>query len=465
MSVPQTQSLSTLVTQLRSARALEQQQAERNPFLAQALENEKREGHKLAVMARTIALVMIGILLPILNPNLHVLYYEFILLVFIGLGWLQLRMSTVGYSRYELFLILTDVALLTLIFVIPNPFLDEEIPNAVLYRFDNFIYFFIFLAVGTLAYSWRTVWSMGTWVAILWLIGAIWVSMFGHQIPALSEAAALAFQGHDLVASELDPNGIQPAVRIQEIVVFVIVAGILALKGWRSNQLLMRQADIAAERANLSRYFPSNLVNVLASTEHDIGAVRTQDIAVLFTDIVGFTEFAEKHDPEDVMALLRDHYEIIEHAIFQNQGTLDKYLGDGVMATFGTPETKPDDAANALNAALQIIAETKRFNDHRTANGLDPVRVSIGVHFGPVILGDIGPARRLEFAVVGDTVNVASRLETSTRALGCQCVVSGDLMRRAQGGNVGDGTAFGAFVEKDAIQLRGRTTPIDVWAV
>jgi len=463
MSVLKVPSPPGFFARLRQLRALEDQQVKSNRFLAQALENEKREGHRLAVIARTIALGLVGLLLPFLNPNLNVLYYEGAVLLFIALGWLQLRMASVGYSRAELLLILADVGLLTILFVTPNPFLGEEIPTAMIYRFDNFIYFFIILAVGTLAYSWRTVWAMGTWVALLWLLGFLFVSWFGHEVPELSEAAARAFDGHRIVTGELDPNGVQSSVRVQEMVVFLIVAAILALKGWRSNQLLLRQADIAAERANLSRYFPSNLVDVLASTDHDIGAVRIQEVGVLFTDIVGFTRFAEQHSPQDVMDLLRRYHAFVERSIFQNSGTLDKYLGDGVMATFGTPETGPDDAANALKAAMQIIEETKAFNDDRRANGVDPVHVSIGVHYGPVILGDIGPSRRLEFAVIGDTVNVASRLEAATRELGCQCVISGALMQRAALSNGDAHPEQAAFEAREDVKLRGRETSIDVW--
>lgn len=465
MSVLKMPSPFTFLTRLRQLRELEDEQAKSNQFLSQALENEKREGHRLAVITRTIALGLVGVLLPFLNPNLNVLYYEIAVVLFIAVGWLQLRLSSVGYSKAELALILVDVGLLTVLFITPNPFLSEEIPTAVTYRFGNFIYFFIILAVGTLAYSWRTVWAMGTWVAILWLAGFLGISWFGHEIPELSEAAARAFEGHVVVGTELDPNGVQPAVRIQEIVVFLIVAAILAVKGWRSNQLLLRQADIAAERANLSRYFPSNLVDVLASTDHDIGAVRVQEVAVLFTDIVGFTQFAEQHSPQEVMELLRRYHAFVERSIFQNGGTLDKYLGDGVMATFGTPETKPDDAANALNAVMQLIDETRTFNEDREANGIAPVNVSIGVHFGPVILGDIGPSRRLEFAVVGDTVNVASRLEASTRELGCQCVVSEDLMRRAALSDVTAHPMQMKFLAREAFKLRGRQTSIDIWTV
>ena len=447
---------------MRSLREDEKRQADSNPFLAKAIEGEKMAGHRIAIIARTVAFAAVGALLPFLNPNLNVLYYEAFLLVFIALGWLQLRLAKVGYSKSELSLIFLDLCLLTAVIVIPNPFLGEDIPAAFVYRFDGFIYFFIFLALSTLAYSWRTIWGIGIWIALLWLIGFVGVSWFGHTIPQLTDASEIAFQGHALVEEELDPNSVQSTIRVQEIVVILIVAAILTVKGWRSNQLLMRQANIAAERANLSRYFPSSLVDVLASTDRDIGAVRTQNVAVLFTDIVGFTEFAELHPPDEVMDLLREYHAFVERSIFQNGGTLDKYLGDGVMATFGTPETTPEDAANALKAATQLIEETEAFNKDLEAKGIPPIEVSIGVHFGPVILGDIGPSRRLEFAVVGDTVNVASRLEASTRELGCRCVVSEELMRQAGQSDGAEGPQT-RFSLRDPIKLRGRQTAVNVW--
>lgn len=206
MSAQRNPSLFRFFTQFREMRRLEEQQAKSNQFLAQALEREKKEGHRLAVIVRTVALGMVCILLPFLNPRLNVLYYEVAIVMFIGLGWLQLKLSSVGYSKAELLLIFVDLGLLTLLFAVPNPFLGEEIPTAMTYRFDSFIYFFIILAVGTLAYSWRTVWAMGTWVALLWMIGFLSVSWFGHEIPELSEAAAIAFENHSIVSVQPETN-------------------------------------------------------------------------------------------------------------------------------------------------------------------------------------------------------------------------------------------------------------------
>ena len=448
---------------MRSMRQREEEMAAQNPYLAKALEVEKMEGHRLAVIARTVALVLVMFLLPVLNFDWNVLFYEAIILMFIALGWLQYRMASVGYSKVELLLIFLDLLLLTLVFVVPSPFLDEEIPTAFLYRFDNFVYFYMLLAVATLAYSWRTVWSMGTWVAILWALAAVGVAFFGTKMPELTTVAEEAFSGYDLIAEFSDPNTINVGLRIQEILLFVIVAGILAVKGYRSNRLLMQQAEISAERANLSRYFPSSLVDTLASTNHDVGAVRSEEVAVLFTDIVGFTQFAERNSPDEVMELLRRYHAMVEPAVFENNGTLEKYIGDGVMATFGRPERSSQDAENAIAAARQLLKANEEFNSERKNQGKEPIEISVGIHYGPVIMGDIGPERRMEFAVVGDTVNVAARLEAESRALKCQVVVSDDVFQHIDPGSPEHAALTSAFTEKGEVQLRGRSQPINVW--
>lgn len=449
---------------MQRMREQEEERAHTNRFVLRALEEDKRQGQRIATIARTVALAVIALLLPFLNPTIGVLYYEAFVVGFVAIGWAQLRVAKVGRSGTELSLILLELAMLTFVCVVPSPFLAEGIPTAFGYRFNAFIYFFVILAVGTLAYSWRTIFSMGTWVAALWLIALVGVLLLGQQNPALHDAAVKAFSGYPDIAAVLDPNSAQVSQRAQELVVFVLVAGILALKGWRSNQLLMRQAYAAAERANLSRYFSPNIVDVLASDEHDVGAVRTQDVAVVFVDIVGFTEISERSTPQQVMDLLRRYLSLAEGVIFEYGGTLDKYLGDGVMATFGTPEPKPADAINALKAAREIVVRMDAFNRESAARGAPAIEVSVGLHYGPVILGDVGPSRRLEFAVVGDTVNVASRLEAASRELNCRIVASNDVVQNARHSELlDDPSLLAGFRPAPSVALRGRRAPIDVW--
>ncbi len=442
---------------LRSRRVEEELAARQNPFLIEALRTEKLEGQRIAAWARTIALSASGVLIAFQNLSWSVLYFHAFLLVFIALGWAQLRYATVGHSRIELTLIMADLVLLAAVLTVPNPFAPEAFPTAMIYRFETFPYFFIILALATLAYTWRTLITMGVAAALIWFLSVVGVAVFGTTDPELGGKVAAAYAAIPSMRDIVDPNSVIWSIRAQEMVIFFLVAAILALRGQRSTALLIRQAGIAAERANLSRYFPPSLVDELASASGDVGSVRSQDVAVLFADIVGFTQLAEREKPETVIQILRSCHAVIEEAIFSNGGTLDKYLGDGVMATFGTPRVSPADCANALAAARDIVDGIAAGNAALTKSGLPQLRISVGVHFGPAIIGNIGSERRLEFATLGDTVNVASRLEAATRSLGCQIVASDAVVSRSEGDVRGD------FRPVPALSLRGRAAPIDVW--
>src|SRR4029077_13674633 len=135
--------------------------------------------------------------------------------------------------------------------------------------------------------------------------------------------------------------------------------------------------------------------------------VRTQNVAVLFADIVGFTAYADGRGPMEVIGTLRQFHEHMDREVFNHHGTLDKYLGDGLMATFGTPFTSDADAGNALRCAQAMIGSIGEVTGDRRVRSDPPIRLSIGLHYGQVVLGDIG-LTRLEFAVIGTAVNAAS---------------------------------------------------------
>lgn len=435
---------------------------ETSRYTAEALLEHKREGLWLAVRARWVALGVTAVMLPFLNPNIEVLYYEAILALFALIGWAQLKVWKVGQSRAELFLLWCDLALLTLVAVVPNPFRVGDIPTAVQYRFDTFYYFYIFLAAGTLSYSWRTVVAIGTWTTGLWLSGVALVYFFAVPHPGISEAVNAALGGDARLFEIFDPNSLQFGQRTQEVVVFFLVAGILALGVRRYHELLNRQAAAERERSNLSRYFSPNVVAELSKADEPLKSVRTQDVAVLFVDIVGFTTFAESKSPEDIIQTLREFHGRMETQVFKHNGTLDKYLGDGLMATFGTPFTSSHDATNAIACAKAMVAAVDSWNEQREKAGEPPIRGSFGVHYGEVTLGDIG-ANRLEFSVIGNTVNVASRLESLTRELGCQLIVSDEVISRSNE-ETGKSDELPGFARQPARKIRGLEQPIDIWA-
>lgn len=426
-----------------------------------ALEAHKREGLLLAVRARWIAMPLIGLFLIWVNPQWEVLYYHFILALICLNGWFISRAGRVGQSRLELLLIFLDLFIMTFGMVVPNPLATQELPVAMQYRFDNFIYFFVILAAGTLAYSWRTVIAIGTWTAAMWMgaLGLAW--WFSTPVPGLSEAAEAAFAGLEGLAYFFDPNNFMFHLRVQEVIVFVLVAVTLGFSARRFNALLMNNAGLERERANLSRYFSPNVVERLSQNDEPLKQVRSENVAVMFIDIVGFTALTADRDPREVIELLRGFHGRMEREVFRHGGTLDKYLGDGLMATFGTPEAGERDATAALQCARGMCAALARWNTERRRAGEPEIRIGIGLHYGEVVLGDIG-ANRLEFAVIGNVVNIAARLESLTRTLDAGIAVSAGhyAQVQAEGGEPGllDGLSC-----VPGQRLKGLAEPMDVW--
>ena len=438
-------------------------EAETVQFAQAALVAAKRDGLRLAVRARYVALAVIACLILIINPQWkEQLYYVALLGLFALIGWGQVKVGRLGVSRPELALLFCDLALLTFIAVVPNPFSSEHWPVAMQLHFGNFIYFFVLLASATLAYSWRTVIAMGTWTSVLWIVGVVWVWWQPDRAPELT-ARILAATGHDHRLFDLiSPNSITFGARLQEIVVFMIVAVTLAIAVRRANDLVIRHAAVERERGNLARYFSPNVVEQLSTNDEPLKQVRTQHVAVLFVDIVGFTAFADARTPEEVVRTLRQFHALMEQEVFRHSGTLDKYLGDGLMATFGTPFAGDVDASNALRCAQAMMSAADAWNRQRAVAGEPPIRVSFGLHYGPVVLGDIG-LTCLEFAVIGSTVNAASRLEGLTRALNCALVASDDLVRRAKTEVGGADPEFAPLVAQAPQTIRGLEQPIAIW--
>ncbi|MCP4315807.1 MAG: adenylate/guanylate cyclase domain-containing protein [Hyphomicrobiales bacterium] len=440
------------------------QPATDNKFAEAALERHKRDGMELAVKARWVAMAVVALMLPIINFDYEIIYYEALVLVFIVIGWAQLRVARVGRSRAELALLLCDMVLMTIVIVVPNPFSDNEWPLGMQFRFEGFMYFYIFLAVATLAYSWRTVRGFATILAVLWFgaLGIAW--LFARENVSMTEAINAAF-GSDLELAEfLNPNNLLFYVRFQEAVVFAIVAVILSVSVKRYGDLLLGHASLERERENLARYFSPNVVEELSQNDEPLKQIRTQDIAVLFVDIVGFTQYSANRSSEEVIVTLRQFHQRMEKEVFRHDGTLDKYLGDGLMATFGTPLASDTDANNALRCARAMMQSMAQWNAERAAAGEQQIKASFGLHYGPAVLGDIG-SNRLEFAVIGNTVNIASRIEALTRGLTAELAATDDLLERARSEAGADQGLTSDLIRHDGVAIRGIDKKMTVWTL
>jgi class 3 adenylate cyclase len=205
----------------------------------------------------------------------------------------------------------------------------------------------------------------------------------------------------------------------------------------KSSRIKEVERAVEAQRAMrnglqwLSNYIPRSLTPLLMKSGEELVS-RERDIVVLFTDIVGFSRIAEGRPAAKVAALLNRHFGLLGAIIEQEGGTIDKYIGDSIMAFWGAPLDQEDRADRAVRAAQRIAQKLHVDNARRARKGLKPIRIRIGIHKGPALVGNIGAPGRVNYTLVGDTVNVAQRLEQFARevddgASDAVIVISGEL--------------------------------------
>jgi adenylate cyclase len=194
-----------------------------------------------------------------------------------------------------------------------------------------------------------------------------------------------------------------------------------------------------------------------AQARNDFHSGKEREIAVLFADIRGFTQFSEQRLPYDVVFLLNRYFRAMGEAVIASGGHLDKFIGDGVMALFGVDGRTDNAAAQALDAARRMAINLAEMNAGFGEELKSPLKIGIGIHYGPAIVGEMGYGAVQSLTAVGDTVNTASRLETATKELNCQLVVSQALLEAAK--------LPGETGKPHEIELRGRKATLHVFAV
>ncbi len=206
----------------------------------------------------------------------------------------------------------------------------------------------------------------------------------------------------------------------------------------------------------LGRYFSPEIREEIEKLDLDLSGKpeKTQMVAILFTDIMGFTKIAEKLEPAEVLELLSEYQTKMIDPIFKNLGTVDKFIGDAVMATFGTPVSRGNDAQNAFNCARDMQIAMRSWAKERAEQGKTVLKHRIGIHYGRCVVGNIGSKERMEFAVIGDTVNVASRICDACKENDAQILIS-DFLKSQLNEEIDS-----ELIEKYSI--RGRQEPMSL---
>lgn len=203
----------------------------------------------------------------------------------------------------------------------------------------------------------------------------------------------------------------------------------------RLEALLTSTVEEQTRLDRLKRYFSPQIAAVLEESGQHVVASATRTITVLFGDIRGFTVMTRQVPPERVVELLNEYHSVMVERIFESGGTLDKFMGDGIMAYFNAPLDQPDHAERALRCAAAMMEGLDDLNRQRTARGEEPLRMGIGIHTGPATLGSIGSEMRQEYTAIGETVNLAAHLEHLTRETEGGILLTDDTRRALGGGH------------------------------
>lgn len=286
-------------------------------------------------------------------------------------------------------------------------------------------------------------------IALTLAFGAIWAAAIGGGIALVLYAGAIhLFRTQGLLLDPVYPTAVN---------LFAVYAAATALL------YVLTEREKRFVRAAFGQYLAPEMVKRLETAPDALrlgGEMR--DMTIMFMDVRGFTPISEQLTPTDLVAFLNALLSPLSEEIQARSGTIDKYIGDSIMAFWNAPMDVGDHAAKACGAALEMVRIVDRLNAadafHFRQRGLptQSVRIGVGLNTGEACVGNMGSDRRFNYSVIGDAVNIAARIESSCKAVGADCVVSEDTARAAPG--------F-AFLEAGAIPLKGKSVPIRLFAL
>jgi adenylate cyclase len=301
----------------------------------------------------------------------------------------------------------------------------------------------------------------GTWTALLYFLFIILSTLrLDFKLSAFTGAvAAVQLFTLAMVTLHLEWRSEDPDFSIGYHLTrsaVLLAAGLLAgYVGMTIKSHFRRALAAASARDEVTNLFGQHVSPQVVERLIAIGAAELSEmrrVCVMFVDIRSFTAAARTRTPAEVVARLDAVFEILVDVVDRHNGIVNKFLGDGLLAIFGAPIDDPLEAANAVAAAREMLSAME------TSNAGDPwpIRLGIGIHVGQAVAGTVGSPRRKEYTVIGDTVNLASRLESLNKEVGSQLVVS-EAVREAAGDAVGEVLPLGA------LPVRGYSEPVTVW--
>ncbi len=286
------------------------------------------------------------------------------------------------------------------------------------------LYLFVLVALRALRFDPRYVAMAGAFAV------AGWLALVFYAVAAAEAPSAVTRDYVDYLHS----SDVLIGGEMDKIISIALVTGILAIALARARKQLIRSVAEGQAARDLSRFFAPEVAERITHAEDAVkpGQGVLREAAILFVDLRGFTSLSVRIGPDRTVDMLSRYQKVVVPAARAHDGTIDKFMGDGVMATFGATAATGTYAADALRAAVEIDARMAAWNGRRAARGQRPLAWGMGLATGAVVFGAVGDDSRLEYTVIGEAVNLAAKLEKHCKVCGARLCVAGDAMRLAR---------------------------------
>ena len=323
-------------------------------------------------------------------------------------------------------------------------------PPSFYLKVPTMIYVFIFIGLRVLSFRARYVVAAGLTAAAGWA--------------ALAAYAVLASGGREMITRDyveyMTSNSILIGAEADKIIAILVVTAILAVAMNRARRLVVRSAAEGAAARDLARFFSPEVARQITAAEQvvEAGAGEAREAAIVFCDIRGFTRFSQTVSPGEVIAMLTEYQQALVPVLLGHGGTIDKFMGDGIMATFGAVRPSGTAAADALRAVDAVMEAAAAWNRYRAEEGQPAHRVNAAAAFGPIVFGAVGDVDRLEYTVIGDPVNQAAKLEKANRSEAVDALTDRGTFEAA----VRQGYEAGPVEHRSGSRLEGFDEPVDL---
>lgn len=390
-------------------------------------QQQRRSEELIAIVQFTIICILILLYVLAPRPKDSGMMTDMIFKVIVVYGiysFARLVLALRGFTP-SWFLGLTgiaDVALLMLLIYAIH--VDYQQPHGFYLKSPTLLYVFIFIALRALRFDVKYLLLTGLAAALGW---GLLVSLAVHAGEPGSEVTRSYVE-------YMTSNRILRGAEFDKIITMLITTGILALAVVRARRTLIHAAVEGEAARDLKRFFAPEIAQAITGSESQVrpGQGEVRSAAILHVDIRGFTLLSRELAPGELMLLLADYQGRMVDVIRRNGGSVDKFLGDGILASFGAARPMPDFAAAALSASHQLRQAADDWNRERAASELPPVRIGVSVASGPVVFGAVGDATRLEYTVIGDAVNLAAKLDKQCKRENCIALATLETLNLAR---------------------------------